>query len=109
MAKRMKKGVDQETRAAFKQLLKTQDPRWRPDNPETQVVPPARWKTVPDLSPGESRLKESVFVRRSEGEGSQTPAAANGFKNREKPFSHFRQDKITGEEQQESELYKGHF
>ena len=103
MAKRMKKGVDQETRAAFKQLLKTQDPRWRPDNPETQVVPPARWKTVPDLSPGESRLKESVFVRRSEGEGSQTPAAANGFKNREKPFSHFRQDKITGEEQQESE------
>ena len=42
-------------------------------------------------------------MQRSEGEGSQTPAAANGFKNREKLFSHFRQDKITGEEQEESE------
>ena len=103
MAKKMKKGVDQETRATFKQLLKTQDPRWRPDNPETLVVPPERWQTVPEPSPEEYRLKRSMFVQRSEGEGSQTPAAANGFKNREKLFSHFRQDKITGEEQEESE------
>ena len=100
MAKSMKKGVDEETRAAFKQLLKTQDPRWRPDNPETRVVMPREWQNAPEVT-GMDRLRESAYVRRSaENAGTyKIVPAANGFtENREKPFSHFRQEKITGEE-----------
>ena len=102
MAKHMTRGVDEETREAFKRLLKTQDPRGGTDNPETRVIMPRRWQTVPELLPSTDRSGESVFLQRSMGNGggSQTVPAVNGFtENREKPFSHFQQDRITGEEQ----------
>ena len=134
MARHMTRGVDEETREAFRQLLRTQDPRWRPED-QTKVILPARWQKSPEALPGLERLEGSVFMRRNmredtnqypaycphcdeelsvtEGECAQcgqkivpreprtqktSVLSPNGFKNRDSLFTHFRQEKITGQE-----------
>ena len=113
MAKHMKRGVDEKTRKKFRQLLKTQDPRKDseqgyqhiPRASKTEVIWPAQWRKCPESSSGLDRLKESVFVQRNIAIGQTEPADLNGFKwsqNSGTLFSHFRQEKITGEEPEEA-------